>query len=255
MSFSNILITGASSGIGAALATQLALPSRTLGLMGLGAESLNDVAEKCLQNGAQCQARTIDICDRDSVSAFVRDFDREHAIDLMVVNAGVLLGRSADQVVEDKEAALRVLNTNLLAAINCIHLVLPQMLERGHGTLVIVASISAYFPLPDASAYSASKAGLLSYGLALREAVRQRGVKVVVACPGYVATPMLAKHHGLRFGEMSADQAAAHILKRLPRYPAVIGFPAALFWMARASILFPDFMRRKAMSLLRFDIG
>jgi short-subunit dehydrogenase len=106
------------------------------------------------------------------------------------------------------------------------------MLGRGRGEIVLLSSLSGLAPLPDAPAYSASKAGLLFYGLALREAVAQAGLKVVVACPGYVTTPLLAGHRGARPGEVSPAEAARRILAGLDANKGLIGFPWPLYWLA-----------------------
>ena len=101
------------------------------------------------------------------------------------------------------------------------------------GKIALVASLAAYSPLADAPAYSASKSGLLAYGLATREALRGQGVSITVACPGYVATPMGSVHLGQRPQEVSADEAARRIIEATLRGRATVGFPTPLHEMAR----------------------
>jgi short-subunit dehydrogenase len=250
-----IAITGASSGIGAALSRQLAAPGHRLALIGRDPDRLEQVATACRSKGASCQIGCMDIRDAERLSAFVEAFDQQQPIDTFISNAGILDGRHADQVVENGETARRVLETNLLAAIDAVHLVLPKMQQRRHGEIVLVASLAALVPLPDAPAYSASKAGLMSYGLALRDAVAADGIKVVVACPGYVSTAMADIHLGLRPGEISADAAAALILRGLHRNKSLIGFPLVPFWLSRLSLLVPEFVRRQGMRGTRFHVG
>jgi short-subunit dehydrogenase len=117
-----------------------------------------------------------------------------------------------------------------------------------------VASLASLVPLPDAPAYSASKAGLLSYGLALRDAVAAEGIRVVVACPGFVATSMSNQHLGPRPGEISAEQAAHHILDGLQRNKPMIGFPFIPFWLSRLSLLVPETIRRRGVKDTRFSV-
>src|ERR1700741_1937326 len=98
-----IVITGASSGIGAALSRQLAWPGRVLALIGRDEGRLASVAAACSSKGASCRTASIDIRDRERMSAFLARFDREHPIDLLIANAGILDGRRDNQVVENGE--------------------------------------------------------------------------------------------------------------------------------------------------------
>ena len=255
MDFRTIVITGASSGIGAALARALAAPSRTLALLGRNAERLESVAAACRAKGATCRIASLDVSDTDRLSTFLEDVGRETPIDLLIANAGILDGRSADQTVEDGKVARRVLETNLLATVDIIHLVLPRMRKERRGQILLVASLASLVPLPDAPAYSASKAGLLSYGLALRDAVAAEGVQVVVACPGFVATTMADRHLGPRPGEISADDAAERILTGMRRNRGMIGFPFLPFWLSRLSLLVPEAIRRRGQRGTRFYVG
>jgi len=254
MDFNRIVITGASSGIGAALARALAAPGRTLALLGRNTERLEAVAASCRAEGATCRIESLDQTDTDRLSIIVADIGRAAPIDLLIANAGILDGRPADDAVESATAARRVLETNLLATVDLIHMVLPTMRRNGHGTVVLVASLASLVPLPDAPAYSASKAGLLSYGLALREALAAEGIRVAVACPGFVATAMASKHMGSRPGEISAERAAERILNGLRRNTALIGFPSVPFWLSRLSLLVPEAIRRRGMKNTRFHV-
>ena len=255
MDFTTIVITGASSGIGAALARSLAAPGRTLALLGRNTERLEAVASACHAKGATCRIASLDVTDTDRLSTFLEGVERDSSIDLVIANAGLLDGRTADETVERGSVARRVLETNLLATVDIVHLVLPAMQRRGRGSIVLVASLAALVPLPDAPAYSASKAGLLSYGLALRDAVAAAGIRVVVACPGFVATAMAGRHLGPRPGEISADDAAEKILAGLGRNRAMIGFPLVPFWLSRLSLLVPEAIRRRGMRNTRFHVG
>jgi len=188
------------------------------------------------------------------MTEFVATVDRELGIDLLIVSAGILTGRPRGDATETGDAARRLIEVNLIAAVETLHLALPGMLGRGGGEIVLISSLSGLAPLPDAPAYSASKTGLLFYGLALREAVAKSGLKVVVACPGYVTTPLLAGHRGARPGEVSAEEAARRIIAGLDANKGLIGFPLPLYWLSRIALLAPEFLRRPVMSLFRFHM-
>jgi short-subunit dehydrogenase len=250
-----IVITGASSGIGAALARRLSGNGRVLGLIARDRDRTETVAKACTEAGAVCRSASIDIRDRARLVDFVHRFDDDHAIDLLIVNAGILDGRHADQVTESGETARRVLETNLLAAIDTVHAVLPAMRRRRRGGIIFVASLAGFVPLADAPAYSASKAGLVSYALALRDATDGDGIRVVVACPGFVSTAMATLHRGLRPGEVSADEAARRILDGFQSNRALIGFPTVAFWLSRINLLVPEFLRRLGTRRNRFHVA
>ncbi len=251
----SIAITGASSGIGAALAQALAASGRQLALIGRDAARLETVAAACRAKGAQCLTASIDVRDGERLAAFLGEVDGKAPIDLLVVNAGILDGRHADQTAETGAAARRVLEVNLLSAVDTLHSILPGMQRRRRGDIVLMGSLASLVPLPDAPAYSASKSGLMSYGLALREAVAGEGIRVVVACPGFVSTGMSDIHLGPRPGEMSADAAAALILRGLGDNRALIGFPSIPFWFSRLAIAFPEWLRRRLTLGTRFHVG
>jgi short-subunit dehydrogenase len=250
-----IVITGASSGIGATLARQLSAPGRVLGLIGRNRDRLDAVAADCATAGSICRTGYLDIRDSGQLSAFIDNFDRDHATDLLIANAGILDGRHAEQVTESGDIARQVLEINLLATVATVHAVLPAMCRRRRGGIILVSSLAAFVPLADAPAYSASKAGLVSYGLALRHAVEEAGIRVVVACPGFVATAMARVHLGPRPREVSEEQAATRIMDGFYRNMPLVGFPVIPFWLTRLSLLVPEAIRRRGARGTRFHVA
>jgi short-subunit dehydrogenase len=255
MNYRSVAITGASNGIGAALATELAGEGCAMALIGRDAPRLQAVAERCRAKGADCMTAPLDIRDGEKLRPVLQEFDALHPIDLLVANAGILGGRPIDKPVETPGTARVVLETNLLATVETIHAVLPGMQQRRRGDIVLVSSLAAFVPLADAPAYSAAKAGLLSYGVALRDALADEGIRVVVACPGFVATAMAKVHIGPRPGEVSADDAALRILDGLRVNRGIIGFPSRAFWLSRLNLLFPERIRRRGMQSTRFHVA
>ncbi|MBV8186961.1 MAG: SDR family NAD(P)-dependent oxidoreductase [Alphaproteobacteria bacterium] len=255
MNYRSVAITGASNGIGAALAGQLAGEGCAMALIGRDEARLQAVAERCRARGADCTTAQLDIRDGERMRSVLQGFDTRHPIDLLVANAGILGGRPIDKSVETAGTARAVLETNLLATVETIHAVLPGMQRRRHGDMILVSSLAAFVPLADAPAYSAAKAGLLSYGVALRDALADEGIRVVVACPGFVATAMAKVHIGPRPGEVSADDAARRILAGLQANRGIIGFPSPASWMSRLNLLFPEKIRRRGMQATRFHVA
>ncbi len=248
------MITGASSGIGAALAAHYARPGITLGVTGRDAARLAAVAAQLGEAGAAVVQGVLDVRDRPALAGFLGGFDAAHPVDLLVANAGVLEGRQADGTLEDGETARRVVEINLLGAIDTVHAVLPGMTGRAAGHIVLVSSLAGLSPVADAPAYSASKAGLLGYGRALRAALEPSGVRVSVVCPGYVESAMTDSHIGKHPGKISAPAAARLIAAGVARNRAVIGFPQALFRLAMITPFVPEAINRVATRDLRFHV-
>jgi short-subunit dehydrogenase len=249
------VVTGASSGIGAAIARRLAGDGRALALLGRDRTRLEATAEACRRAGAPLvRIALADQCDRAAFAEALAGFEAERPIGLFVASAGILDGRRDGETIERAETAATVIDTDFCATVDAVHRVLPAMLGRGGGAIVLVASLAAFAPLPDAPAYSGAKAGLLAWGLGMREALRGSGVRVCVACPSYVTSAMTARHIGPHPGEIDADDAARRILDGSRRDRAVIAFPFATGWLARLALLAPEAIRRRAMGHLRFHI-
>lgn len=248
MNARSAIVTGASSGIGRAVALELAKGGWRLGLVGRDAARLAQVAQAC---GGDVQTMAIDMRDTGVFADFVTGFG---AVDLYVSNHGILDGRHESELIETGAVAGEVLAINLTSAVAALHVVLPGMQARRQGQITLVSSLAGLSPLPDAPAYSASKAGLVMYGLSLREALRGTGVGVSVCCPGYVSSPMQAEHLGHRPHEISPEDAARRIVKGALANRRLFGFPAPLWPEALFSLLVPENVLRWFNAKLRFTV-
>jgi short-subunit dehydrogenase len=249
------IITGASSGIGRALALAIARPGAILALIGRDAVRLAEIADACATRGASVHVRAADVRRRDELRATILQFESEHPVDCVIVNAGVSVGTSPTGDIESEEDTFALLETNLTGALASALPLIPLMRQRKRGRIVLLSSLAALAPLPDAAAYSASKAALLAYGLAMRERLRGDGVKVNVVCPGFVTTPMAAHYLGWKPFEISPEDAARRILRGLQRDRAVIAFPWPLVFAARFQQVLPEFLRRLGSGAFRFRVA
>ena len=249
-----IVITGASSGLGAALARAYAAPERVLGLIGRNAARLDAVADACRRRGAVVETAVLDVADAAAVSAWMLTFDSESPVDLLIANAGISAGTRPDGSREGLDTANQVVRVNLLGVINCVESLLPRMLERGRGQIAVVASMAAYRGLPDSPAYCASKAGVLAYGDLLRSALEPRGVRVSVIVPGFFASPMSARYKGRKLFLLSESQAVAHVMRGLRRRARRIVFPWQLALLLRLTGLLPAWCGDRIMRVFRFRI-
>lgn len=242
-----ILITGASSGIGAALAQEYAAPGVTLHLLGRNGERLQEVANDCRARGAATRTACVDVTDREAMAAYIAQADDVLRLDLVVANAGISAGTFAGE--EQLVAAQKVFDVNLQGVLNTLHPILPRMVARGGGQVAIMASLAGLVAYPGAAAYGASKAAVLHYGDALRAVHRAHGVHVAVICPGWVRTPLTAINRFPMPLILSPERAAAIIRRGLLRRKARIAFPLSLYIALRLLALLPlcalDFLGRK----------
>jgi short-subunit dehydrogenase len=234
-----VVITGASAGLGRALALEYAGPERTLALIGRDPARLADTAAAARARGAAVETLACDLCQGTAGADFVSAFAAAHPIDLMIVNAGVFSGHHPEREMEDAAEIVSVLRTNLEAAVLTIAAALPAMRARRQGRIALIGSIAAIHPLADAPAYSASKAGLMAYGEALREWLAPDSVKVSLIYPGHIETGQTARHIGALPLLHAPAAAAARIRRGLDRGRAHIAFPRRLAYLARAGRLVP----------------
>jgi short-subunit dehydrogenase len=250
-----ILITGASSGIGKALARRYAREGCRLALLGRHEQRLADVAGECRALGADITTAAIDVRDRAALATWIEDFDRAAPVDLVIANAGVMEGRRPGGDIEPADAAYRAFETNTLGMFNTVQPLLPTMMARGRGQIAIVSSIAGFTPLPDAPSYSASKSAVINYGLSLRALLGPHGIRVSVICPGFVDTPMIQRESGAKPFKMTAEKAAELICRGLERDRALIVFPRLFALMTRIGGLLPDRIRRWTMAPFRFTVS
>jgi len=251
----NILITGASSGIGQALALYYARDGATLGLLGRSAARLENVAGECRRLGATVETGTIDVRERTKMLDWVAAFDRAHAIDLLFANAGVMEGTPRDGEIEGADAAFGLIETNIGGVLSTVQPALPGMIARGRGQIAIISSLAAFVPLGDSPSYCASKAAVLSYGLSLRTLLAKRGIRINVICPGYITTPMMLRESGPKPFKMAPERAVEIIRRGLGRDRAVIAFPRLFAFVTRICGLLPDRLRRRLLREFRFTVS
>ena len=218
-----ILITGASSGIGEALAIEYAAPGVSLLLTGRDPGRLADVAARCRGRGAEAEGAIIDATERDRLAAWMLERDSAGAIDLVVANAGISAGTGDGT--ESEEQARRIFQVNVDGVLNTLHPLIPAMRARRRGQLAIVSSVAGFRGFPGAPAYCGSKAAVRVYGEALRGDLAPFGVGVSVICPGFVRSRMTDVNKFRMPLLMDADRAAGIIRRGLAADRARIAFP------------------------------
>jgi short-subunit dehydrogenase len=245
--FQSILITGASSGIGAALAESFAAAGVRLVLGGRSNERLAAIAQTCRQRGAAVEATAVDVVERSAVAEWIGDADRRQPLDLVIANAGVSGGTLKGTESEDQ--ARRIFAINIDGVLNTVFPALPLMQQRQSGQIGIMASLAAYRGFPGAPAYGASKAAVRVWGEALRGDLAPQGIGVSVIMPGFIKTAMTDANNFPMPFLMPAERAARIVRRGLEANRPRIAFPwqtAFLAWLLGAlspAIVDPILMR------------
>lgn len=208
-----ILITGASSGLGAALALAYAWTDVNLLLWGRDRERLDLIASQCRAHGAIAQTTGLDLRDADALIAQLASCDAEAPIDLAIFCAGIGGSVPDDHLSEAPQAARAMADVNFTGPVIGASLLAGAMAARSRGQIVLVGSIAESFPLPMAPAYAGAKAGLAMFAESLGMRMAPHGVTVTLVSPGFIDTPMSRQVREPKPFLMSAAR-AAQIIKR-----------------------------------------
>jgi short-subunit dehydrogenase len=235
-----VIITGASSGIGFALAMLLAARGARLGVLARREDLLQNLVAETRQAGGTVEAEIADVTDRRPLADAIAKLEtRLGPTDVLIANAGVsLTGGGAEAV----ETMMRV---NFLGVVHAFDAVLSGMLQRGSGHLVAISSLAAFKGLPGSGGYCASKAAVNSYCESLRIEHAPRGIAVTAVCPGFIRTAMTdGQTHPMPF-LMDAGEAAERIAGALLRRPAVYRFPWMMWRLMKMTRWLPDSVVRR----------
>ncbi|HEX4635064.1 MAG TPA: SDR family NAD(P)-dependent oxidoreductase [Rhizomicrobium sp.] len=239
-----ILITGASSGIGAALARVHAQAYAKFGvtllLWGRDEARLNETAQQCRALGATALIQSFDLRDAAGFLALLSAADARTPIDLAIFNAGLGGSVAKDVFAEAPESAQAIAEVNFVAPVAGASALAGSMAKRGRGQIVLVGSISESYPLPMAPTYAASKAGLRLFAEALGLRMKKFGVAVTLVSPGFIDTPMSRKVTEPKPFLMDADTAARIIARDVALGARVIVVP----WQFRVMRAFTDLLPR-----------
>lgn len=232
-----VFLTGASSGIGEALARHYATAGATLGLAARRGDRLSELVT-ALPGEHACYP--LDVADAAALQAAAGDFiGRFGCPDIVIANAGISVGTLADDA-DDVHAFRRILETNVLGMAQTLQPFIAAMKARGSGRLVGIASVAGIRGLPGAGAYCASKAATIVYLEALRGELRGSGVEVVTIVPGYIATPMTAVNRYPMPFLLAADAAARRFARAIDRGTSYTVIPWQMGVVAKLLRLLPN---------------
>jgi short-subunit dehydrogenase len=222
--FTSIVITGASSGIGEALALDYAAPGIALALSGRDAQRLDAVAAACRAKGATVDAGRIDVVERAALAAWLTAFDDAHPVDLVIANAGISIDKDNSSL-DDFSIVRMTLDVNVGGVLNTVEPLVNRMMARGTGQIAVVSSLAGFVGLPYSASYNASKAAVRVWGESIRYVLKKSGIGVSVICPGFVMSRMTAQAPFKMPFLMTSERASKIIRKGLARNKARIAFP------------------------------
>ena len=234
-----VLITGASSGIGRALAVELARRCAAVGLLARRQDLLQEVINAIEAHGGRAVALPADVTDANAVRVAVNALQSEFGpIDLLIANAGVGATTAARQL--EPEGVARVFSVNVMGVVNSVTAVIPQMTERGRGQLAVISSLAAYRGLPKSAAYCASKAAISSLFESLRLDLQPQGIDVTIIHPGFIKTPLTAGRQAKLPFLLEVDDAARKIIGAIEKRKKSYAFPWQLAMIVRAGMIMPN---------------
>lgn len=246
--FASVLITGASGGIGRALALAFAGPNVSLAIVGRDTDALAATAAQARERGARVLEGLFDVRDTAALQRFVDVADQTRALDLVIANAGVSAGLEPGYPRERPADARRLIDVNLSAALATVEPAIDAMILRRSGRIAFMGSIAALLPLPYAPSYSATKAAVHTLAGALRPNLRAHGVGVSLIVPGFVTSAMSARVEAWKPFEIPADKAAGIIRRGLEAGRDEVVFPRLLAAGAVAAAHLPRGLREALFS-------
>lgn len=232
-----VFITGASSGLGRALARHYASRGATLGLVARNASALDLLVSEL---GTACRVYGLDVRDDAALGAAASDFIVRFGVpNIVIANAGISIGTDPERP-EDLSVFRDIVDTNVTGMANTFQPFIASLREAGKGTLVGIASVAGYRGIPGAGAYSASKAAVIAYLESLRVELHASGVRVTTICPGYVATPMTERNPYRMPFMLTADAAAGRIARVIRRSRSYAVIPWQMAIVARVLRILPN---------------
>lgn len=228
---SGIIVTGANGGLGQALVFEYAGPDVHFLLLGRDCAGLDALAVKARNKGAEVTCLACSGTDRTAIAVEIAEFDKRSPINLLICAAGTKTFNTSG--IENFDRFENVIDTNLIFPAFVTQCVLPPMKARRDGQIVLISSLAAIAPHADLISYSASKAGLSAYAIALRRSLGRLPVGITLVQPGFIDTPMTENHIGPTPMCVSANWAARRIRRGIERRRPFVTFPMPLIILTR----------------------
>lgn len=239
-----VFLTGASSGIGEALAVALAEKGAILGLLARRENLLKSLAEKCESGGGKARIFACDVSNEKGVTEAAQSLMNEFGkVDILICNAGI--GGSAHAKDLTNDLVRKVIDVNLMGAVYAVTSVLPKMIERNSGHLVAISSLAGFRGLPRSASYSASKAAMTNFFESLRLDLLKTNISVTVIQPGFILTPLTSDRKNKLPFLMKLDDAIPYFIRAIEKKKRFSAFPWQLASFVRLGRIFPAWLYDK----------
>ncbi len=236
-----IFLTGASSGIGEALAIDFAKKGAILGLLARREDLLKSLAKKCEMVGGKARVYACDVTDAQGVADATADLRNEFGqIDVLICNAGVGAPKHAKDLVNAE--VKKVFEINFMGAVHAVTAVLPQMIERKSGHLVAISSLAGFRGIPFSASYSASKGAMTNFFESMRLDLIGSGVDVTIIQPGFIKTPLTSGRENKMPFIMELDDAIPYFVRAIEKKKRFSAFPWQLATTVRLARIFPAWL-------------
>ena len=247
-----IIITGASSGLGEALALRYANTENQLVLIARREDRLKSVEERCRAQGAKVETIIADVND----FARMREIGKELAknqIDRVILNAGISVGHSSDVTpFEDFE---RLFKTNFLSVHALLEPMMPKLIEQKNGEIVFISSLASLLTMPTSTAYSSSKRALNAYAEGLHYQLKPYSINVITIMPGFIDSEMTQKNKFDMPFFLSTEEGVNRIAHAIERKKIRYAFPFRFYLMIKIVLWLPQSLRDKIVHFLNFKKG
>jgi short-subunit dehydrogenase len=235
-----IIITGASSGLGEALALHYASNNNELVLIARREEKLNDVAARCRNIGAGVETIVADVADFEQIREIGKVLAQE-PIDRIILNAGMSLGHGGK--ISSFEEFYHLMSVNFLSVHALLEPIIPKLVEQKSGEIVFISSLASLISMPSSVAYSTSKRALNAYSEGLRYQLMGRGIEVMTILPGFIDSEMTQKNSFKMPFFLSTEAGVARIVRAIDKKKRFYPFPLRFTLMIRLLLLLPQPLR------------
>jgi short-subunit dehydrogenase len=240
----SILITGASSGLGYELATQLSAKGASVLAIARSSEKLRSLQSHCELQGNKIETSVCDVTDSDALQSLLSD----RSIDIAILNAGV---KESGGELFSKDRILKTFNTNFVGTLNCVHSLLEKMLKRRGGNLVFISSMGAYHGGVGTYGYNASKIALSNLADSLRMDLKASGVRITDVKPGIINTKMIPASGIAKFFAINVNAAAEKILEGISKNRIHIVFPRGFQLLTLTMAMLPKRLQGRLLGGVR----
>jgi len=247
-----IIITGASSGLGEALAFHYATPNNELLLIARRSEKLEAVASRCRGLGAKVETIVADVNDFALMQTIGKQLINTH-IDRIILNAGISVGHSGG--VTPFEDFHRLFQTNFLSVHALLEPIIPKLIAQKSGEIIFISSLASLLSMPTSVAYSASKRALNGYAEGLRYQLKPYGIEVMTILPGFIDSEMTQKNRFKMPFLLSTQEGVKRITDAIAKKKRFYPFPLRFYLMIRFALLLPQSLRDKIVNFTNYKKG